>query len=80
MGKGKFSFAMVSFVEEEARREAAMGAMRDAAGRAVRRSAGANMVYIQVYDGDAMRWRWRWASMQMRKADSQMLLGDRRGD
>lgn len=30
-----------------------------------------------------MRWdemRWRWASMQMRKADSQMLLGDRRGD
>lgn len=50
---------MVSFVEEEARREAAMGAMRDAAGRAVRRSAGANMVYIQVYDGDAMRWRWR---------------------
>lgn len=24
--------------------------------------------------------RWRWASMQMRKADSQMLRGDRRGD
>lgn len=45
VGKGKFSFAMVSFVEEEARREA-MGAMRDAAGRAVRRRAGANMVGV----------------------------------
>lgn len=44
---------MVSFVEEEARREArreAMGAMRDAAGRAVRRSAGANMVYAYTME------------------------------
>lgn len=43
---------MVSFVEEEARPEAmgAMGAMRDAAGRAVRRSAGANMVYAYTME------------------------------
>lgn len=45
---------MVSFVEEEARREA-MGAMRDDAGLAVRRSAGANMMYTSI--------RWRWDEM-----------------